>query len=448
MMLGGGLTETLAAFATETSKMAFPAGVIENAKQLVLDTIGVAIAASNRKMGRLLVRHAKEVSPAPGSATIIGSGMRTSPELAALANGAMAHALALDGGKHLPTHILPAALALTEHLGLSGAALLDSIIIAYEAGDKITRTIGRGPTDRGWWHVGFVGPIAATIAAGRLLQIDRQTMMQAIGIATCSSAGLRANMGTMSQAYHSGLAARAGLEAARLARAGFSAERHIIEAPLGFLQTVGGADLLDETHISRHLGAPYALEKPYQIKPLPVCGPGQALVEATMTLLQQASFGPGDVASIEADLHFFSLLRPEPTDEDAAGYSGAFAIAAAIVFGEVWIDQISDETVADPRIKALISRVRHRPSTVKGNEVVDVELHDGRKLSATITGGRKRSDASEVAVGKFRRCASRVLQIQAVDELQALICDIDKLQRVDRLMQIAGCLQDVSPASC
>ncbi len=438
MESGGSITEVLATFATETPKMAFPAVVVENAKQLVLDTIGVALAASNRKMGQLLIRHAKEFGPGVGSATIIGSAMRSSPEIAAVANGAMAHALAMDGGKHLPTHILPAALALAEHHGFSGSDLVDAVVTAFEVGDKITRTIGRGPTDRGWWHVGLVGPIAAAVAAGRLLNLDRQRMMHAIGIATCSSAGLRANMGTMSQAYHSGLAARAGIEAARLAQSGFSAERHIIEAPLGFLQAVCGSDSIDEALISTHLAAPYALEKPYEIKPLPVCGPAQALVEATLELLRETSFKPEDVAFIEADLHFFSLLRPVPTDEDSAGYSGAFAIAAAIVFGDVWIDHVTDEAVADPTVGELMSRIKHRPSIIKGNEVVEIELRDGRKVSATVTGGRKRSNSRQAALDKFRRCASRVLPIPGVAELQELILDLDKLESIDRLMQVAG----------
>ena len=433
-----GLTEKLARFAAETPKGNFPAVVIENAKQLVLDTTGVALAASNRKIGRQVVRHALEIAPSPATASIIGGGVRVSPHLAAVANGAMAHALAMDGGNHLPTHILPAALALAEHHGSTGADLLDAVIIAFEVGSKITRTIGRGPTNRGWWHVGLVGPVAAAVASGRLLGLDRAQMASAMGIATCSSAGLRANMGTMSQAYHSGVAARAGMEAAQLARSGFSAERMIIEAPLGFLAAVCGADPVDITHITDKLAAPYSLERPYEIKPDPVCGPAQALVEAILVLRKEFSFNAEDVDSIEADLHYFSLLRPDPADEDAAGYSGAFVIAAAIVHGDVWIDQVSEEAIRQPAILDLMARVSHRPSAAKGIDVVEVRLHDGRRLSTQIADGGTRMAEKHVALAKFNRCASRVLQQDACVELQALILGLEKLPTIDRLMQLAS----------
>src|SRR5262249_15017817 len=149
-----------------------------------------------------------------------------------------------DDGSHLSTHILPAALALAEHHRLSGRAVLDAFILAHEASARLTQAIDakrrlqRGPTHRGWWHVGLVRPIAAAMTACRLLRLDRKMTATAIGIATASSGGFRRNMGTMAKALHSGNAARAGIEAATLAHIGFTGDPEIIEAPLGFLQAV------------------------------------------------------------------------------------------------------------------------------------------------------------------------------------------------------------------
>jgi len=122
------------------------------------------------------------------------------------------------------------------------------------------RRAQRGPTHRGWWHVGLVGPIAAALATCRLMPLDARPTASAIGIASCSSGGLRRNMGTMAKALHSGNAARAGIEAATLAQRGFTADRAIIEAPLGFLQAVVNPEDSDLAAITERLGRPYVLE--------------------------------------------------------------------------------------------------------------------------------------------------------------------------------------------
>ena len=88
---------------------------IEPAKTVILDTIGVALAAVERPIGTIITAHVAETGGATGTATVLGAGLKTSPQLAALANGTLANALDFDDGSHLATHILPAALAVAEH---------------------------------------------------------------------------------------------------------------------------------------------------------------------------------------------------------------------------------------------------------------------------------------------------------------------------------------------
>src|SRR4051794_1997814 len=128
--MGPRLTEMLAAFVTETRDI--PEAALEPAKNLILDTVGVALAAASRPIGAIICGHVAE--PPSGAATVLGSGLKAAPEAAALANGTLANALDFDDGSHLSTHMLPAALALAEHHRLSGKAVLDAFIVAYEAG--------------------------------------------------------------------------------------------------------------------------------------------------------------------------------------------------------------------------------------------------------------------------------------------------------------------------
>src|SRR6266566_1214926 len=113
------LTELLASFVAGTPSEAIPTIVLEPAKNVILDTVGVALAASARSIGKIIVQHVAENAGAPATATILGAGIKVSAPMAALANGTLANALDFDDGSHLSTHILPAALAVAEHRGLS-----------------------------------------------------------------------------------------------------------------------------------------------------------------------------------------------------------------------------------------------------------------------------------------------------------------------------------------
>jgi 2-methylcitrate dehydratase PrpD len=435
------LTDILARFVAETPAADVPNAAVEPAKNVILDTIGVALAAANRSIGRIIISHVAEAPGSPASATVLGASLKVSPEMAALANGTLANALDFDDGSHLSTHILPAAMALVERNRLSGDALLDAFIVAYEAAARLTQTIDakrrqqRGPTHRGWWHVGLVGPIAAALAACRLLKFDRRQTATAIGIASCSSGGFRRNMGTMAKALHSGNAARAGIEAANLTRRGFSADLAILESPLGFLQAVVLPQDCDSSAITERLGRTYVLEGPLRMKRFPACNPGHPLIDAALRLVHGQHVRADDIELIEADLHTFSLLRPEPWDEESAGFSGAFLIAATLVHGAFTLDQLTDEAVHDSRIKALIKRIRAAPA--RENETITVTLRGNRKVGADVLPVRRLNEADAIRE-KFRTCAAQALAPQSVELLESQILMLDAQPDIGRLMAAAS----------
>jgi len=361
--------------------------------------------------------------------------------MAAFANGTLANALDFDEGSHLSTHILPAALAVAEDRGRSGKAMLDAFIVAYEAGARLTQAIdfrrrqGGGPTHRGWWHVGLVGPIAAAMAACRLLGLDARQTATAIGIATCSSGGFRRNMGTMAKALHSGYAARAGIEAAMLARDGFTADTAIIEAPLGFLQAVALPEELDVAAITERLGRPYVLEGTLRIKRYPACNPGHPLIDAALRLVNERGIKADAIESLEADLHPFSLLRGEPSDEESASFSGAFLIAAALIHGCFTLDQLNLDVLRDQRVEALMKRIRHVPTGLP--ETMVALLRDGRRESVDVRPVSRLSERAAI-LEKFERCATPVVGRSAAEILRQQIGMLEELPDLSRLMAAAG----------
>jgi 2-methylcitrate dehydratase PrpD len=435
------LTDILASFVADTPSDAITTAAEEPAKLVILDTIGVALAASTRSIGKIVVRHVVENAGAAATATVLGAGIKASAPMAAFANGTLANALDFDEGSHLSTHVLSAALAVAEERGLSGKAMLDAFILAYEAGARLTQAIDfrrrqkGGPTHRGWWHVGLIGPMAATMAACRLMGLDTHQTATAIGIASCSSGGFRRNMGTMAKALHSGNAARAGIEAAMLARCGLTADTAIIEAPLGFLQAVALPEELDITAITERLGRPYALEGPLRIKRYPACNPGHPLIDAALRLVHERGIIADEIESVETDLRTFSLLRDDPLDEESAGFSGAFLIAAALIHGFFSLDQINVDVVCDPRVSALIKRIHHVPADEP--ETMVVRLRDGRREKVDVPPVIRLSERSSI-LEKFDRCAVPVVGRNAAEILRQQIGILQDLPDLNGLMAAAG----------
>jgi 2-methylcitrate dehydratase PrpD len=430
------MTQMLASFVIETAPSDVPSVCIDPAKDLILDTMGVALAASGRAIGKTITDYATASGSSP-VASILGSTAKVSAEMAALANGTLANALDFDEGSHLSTHILPAALAVAEDQSLSGRDVLYAFILGYEAGARLTQVIDakrreqRGPTHRGWWHVGLVGPIASALAVSRLLKLNSRQAAAAIGIATCSSGGFRRNMGMMAKALHSGNAARAGIQAAMLARSGFTGDEAVIEAPLGFLQAVCPPEDRDPSAINR-LGKPYTLEGQLRLKQYPACNPAHPLIAAAARLAKEPSFVADDIEMIEAGLRPFSLLRPEPWDEESAGFSGAFVIAATLLHGDFTLDQLADETVHDPRVQALMKKIRP-PRPAATTEAITLHLKGNKKLVAEVQVVKRLANRAAVQ-DKFRRCAAAVLDVPTVAAVEDQILRLDAQADVRALM--------------
>ena len=364
------------------------------ARQLILDTIGVSLLASTHKIGRLISAQAAELGGHVQMASVFGAGnLKVALIFAAQANGTMANALDYDGGGHLPTHILPAVLAIAEEGRLSGRDTLVAFIVAYEAAARLTKVIDakraehQGPTYRGWWHVGLIGPVAAALAACRLKGADAEQTARAIGIATASSAGFRRSMGTMTKALHSGNAARGGIEAAMLAMRGFTGDPEIIEAPLGFVATIAMPDERDVTPIIERLGKPFALEKSPGVKRYPAVTPSHGVITAALKLAAQGGYAVEDIEKVESDYRSFSLSRMEARNEEEAGFCAPYLIAASLVHGVFGPEQILPAAIDDPRVRKLSARVRADSKDGGRRECGDVT--SAQRQDAERTGARR-----------------------------------------------------------
>src|SRR5439155_3155836 len=136
------------------------------------------------------------------------------------------------------------------------------------------------------------------------------------------------------------------------------------------------------------------------------CSAGHPLIDAALRLVHEQGVSADEIESVTADLHTFSLLRDAPWDDQSAGFSGAFLLAATLVRGGFALAELSEEAVCDPRITALMKRIRHVPAgdpetvtvALRGKGTVRVEVRPVARLSAR-----------EEIRDKFRRCAEPVI---------------------------------------
>jgi 2-methylcitrate dehydratase PrpD len=437
------LTQRIASFCATTGFEQIPTIALESAKSLVLDTIGVSLLASTHGVGKLITAHAAELGAYSPTASIFGGGnLMAAPAFAALANGTMANALDFDSGGHLPTHILPAVMAVAEEDAIAGREALGAFVLAYEAGARLTKAIDakrkeqQGPTYRGWWHVGLIGPIAAALAACRLKGADAAQTARAVGIATASSAaGFRRSMGTMTKALHSGNAARGGIEAAMLALSGFTGDPEIIEAPLGFLSAVARPDERDPASVSERLGKPFVLEKSPGVKRYPAVTPSHGVISAALELAAQGGYEVDDIEKIEADFRSFSLSRQEAHDAEEASFCAPYLIAASLVHGFFGPRQITSSAINDDRVQKLSRRVVQIPKSDGEGNVVTLHLRGGKTLTARARG--ERAFEPDFIRRKFQECASAALNARAVDEIVDIVAHFEQQPSLRRLMQLA-----------
>jgi len=415
------ITSVISEFVHKTDIGSLPARAMDTAKLTFLDTIAVSVGASGFEIGRILGRFRKTLQESQ-EITVLGQPEGASVLTAAWVNGTFANQLDFDEGYHLGTHTIPAALAVGEEIGAKGLSVLEAYVIGREVGAKLTdvidaqRSKGIGPTHRGWWHVGIVGPIAAAMTAGKLLKLNVDELNRAVGIASCRSGGFRQNMGTMAKALHSGSAAREGILAAMLAREGVTAEESILETPLGLVRALCNEGEEDWTPITSRLGKPYDLDETAKIKTYPTCTPIHPELDAMLRIremVQSEGLRDGtEIDSIHANLHLFSMLRTQARDECEAGFCSPYLLAAAYLDGYVNLDTLAEEKLRDPRIRNLMERVHNREDVPS----VSVVFRDGRVLEEPVTSLRRLISQEDVSE-KARQCMGNVLESSAIDEI-------------------------------
>jgi 2-methylcitrate dehydratase PrpD len=414
-----------------------PSAARAAAARALLDTVGVTLAGASQPAARIVQRVIE--ADGGGPCRVLGTALCASPGNAALANGTAAHALDYDDMcfvslAHPSAPLVSAALAAAETAGTSGPALLDAYVIGFELEGRLGRAMNPRHYQRGWHCTSTLGTIGAAAAASRLFGLDATTAGHALAIAASEASGLKENFGTMVKPLHAGLAARNGVLAAQLARAGMTSSAAAIDGPQGFLAAMDSQQpALDKVVVD--LGSRWEiLDTGITVKLYPSCAGTHPSLDALLDLKRQERFSSDEVEAIEIGVDPIVptiLLYDRPSSGLEGKFSMPFCAAAALVHGRVGLETFDVSQLADPAIVAMMARVTMRidpaldasaPPLTQAR--VTVRLREGRVLTASANGARGYHDRpasdDELAV-KFMSCATQAMsEAQAAEALAAL----------------------------
>lgn len=356
----------------------------EVAKQAIMDYIGVTLAGSTEPLARILLAEAQDEGGNP-QAQIIGSDARSSVVQAALINGAAGHAhdyddvhTAMSGHPTVP--VAPAALALGEHLDVSGRELINAFCTGVDVECILGRYAGPAHYADGWHNTGTIGTFGAAAASARLLKLDTSQTDQALGIAGTRAAGLKSQFGTMCKPLHAGHAAATGLQSARLAARGFSSCTDILEATQGFMDTQASSASLERFETAMATGS---FTQDICFKYHAACYLTHSAIEATRTLCSSNRFNPHDIAAIDIFVdkgHLRVCNIQAPASGLEAKFSLRFTTAMALANLDTASIALFDDTLTrDSELQSFRDRVRvHAHELAKPETVVRMTLNDGQ----------------------------------------------------------------------
>lgn len=421
------LTRTLAAHVARVRYADLPAAAVVSARRSLLDAIGVSLGASGLEPA--CAPFAALAAESSGPCTVLGAQLRASPLMAALANGALAHALdyedAYDGAPvHPNAASVPVALALAERTpAIDGRQLITALAVGCDSVCRLGLSLRENPDRYGFFTPPILGAFGAAATAAQLLELDEERVVAAFALTltqATSSSQWKADPDSALRAVRDAFPAQTGLLAALLAARGVRGFEAAFEGEFGLYALYARGDCDPEPLLDR-LGARF-LGDAVSFKPWPSCRGTHAFVSAALELTSQHTIALDAIETIEARGASLNTMLMEPLVQKRrpataidAKFSLPFCIGLALARGRVTLDDFTPAALADPRVLALAERVIFAAVDGAGmREAVSGELtlhmRNGIRHSLRVEhplGHPRHPLSEEQLVAKFVDCASR-----------------------------------------
>jgi len=467
------LGEQLAACAARVAAEGVPDEVTASVRQRVLDVLGLCVAAHRLDTSAAIIDHLLDQG-GHQQAHIVGVPTAVTAAQAAFGNGVLAHSLDYDD-THLPSvlhpsaSVVPAALAVAEHVGASGQQTVRAVAMGLEVAVRL----GMAGYDHelrnsvffehGQHATSITGAMGSAVAAAMLYGADEKGILHTLGITASMASGIiEANRtgGTVKR-LHCGWAAQAAVTAAQLVRRGFTGPPTVLEGRFGFFQAWLHGNFAPE-EITRGLGEEWSVPGIF-FKPYPANHFTHTSIDAGLALrargvtpemIERITIGVPTAVIRTIGQPIETKRAPETGYQ--AQFSGPYAVVAGLLGGGglgVGLDDFTDELAKDPRRRALMAKVDVVPNPrcdeiypYQFPAIVTVRTTDGEEIVEEVLtnrGGPQRplSDA-ELAL-KFDDNVRGRLSTEVATKVREHVLAFDELPSVTPVMEL---LSTFSPA--
>ena len=448
------IVEKLSAYATQLRYEDLPPEVVAQAKRLIVESVGCALGGYTSEPAAIARDMAATVSSSQ-PATIIGSGQRSSLDLATFANGVMLRFLDFNDGytstgeSGHPSDSIAAVLTVADALGRSGKDAITATVLAYEVFCRICDEADLKPL--GFDHV-TVGGMASTAAAARLFGLTGDGLANAFNLGIAPNVALyQTRIGHVSMwkgcAYAN--ASRNAVFAAMLASRGMTGPAPIFEGVGGYFKAV--------TRAPFELAKLGGRDTPYKIlecsiKRYPLGQYSQTVVQAALELRAKIA-SVDDIAEIRIETVTAAVRLmagdPEkwtPATRETADHSMPYTVAVALIYGKVESQHFDEIFLRDPRILALAARVkvaisaeadRHMPHAMRCHFSLVTKAGATHATMVDYHKGHYKNPMSEAEIeAKFRPLAAGVLQSAQTDRLLAALWRLEEQANIHELMAL------------
>ncbi|WP_144631052.1 MmgE/PrpD family protein [Bordetella genomosp. 13] len=388
------LAARLGRFAASLRTSDVPAGVADAVTLRVLDVLAAAATGvrAGTHVGLL------GLLPGDGPIAIWGTGAARGLRDGALINSALAHSTYFEDGSrytggHPSSAVIPAAMALAQARGASGARLVAAIAAGYEVFLRLGRAIYPSTVQRGFQSTAILAAPATAAAAAVLLELDDTQAAHAIAIACSHGAGLKEALKSAdSQPLQVGRSSEGGLLSALYAAQGARGAPAVIEQ--GFLKAF--AQDAQAAPVAEALGQRWHIDETY-LKAHGGCRGNHAPVDAVADLARGHALRANQIESIDVRVDTVTLAAAieAPRDGDQAQFSIGFSIAVMLCAGDATPARYTDAMLADPAVRALMARIRVRADAaldegypLRRGAVAVVRTTDGRVLEQSLDHAR------------------------------------------------------------
>ena len=459
----------LASFTVDTKYEDLPASVVDETKYLLLDSLGCALSSITTDRGKMSIALAKRLG-GPSESSILGIGDKVSCSSAAYVNGELINGTdydALPPGRHSPPYIIPPPLAIAETIAASGQNLILAVALGFEITGRFDGAL-RKPGG------GFSGPngkefdwgereghaytnFGSAAAAGKLLKLDRDKMINALGIAGHLAQVLthvRYTFGDqrpMTKYGVPGWQNTGAINAVLLAEMGYMGDTTIFDSEHGFWKFCG-YDYWNPEGITADLGKKWIFTS-VMYKPYPCCRMLHGAIDCLYSIIGKNNLMPEEIESIKAYCHPTveqpCFTNPGVENVVDAQFNSKYILSVVTHRVRIGVEWQDEETMRDPKILEFMKKVTCVAHPEYGKQFLKDPTISLNKVEVAARGKTFTEERNQVRgnpdteyamthdelVEKFRHNASKILTQPKIDSAVNALLNLEKLADISELMK-------------